>query len=107
MFSQLKRLAIRADVPIQDLEMDLRITYDLTGKFPAADFSSAAQGLSYLFRIQSTASIEKIIQVAQLTDRSCHTVNSMRKRMPVTGKVSVDGREYDIAIERDQVMVQV
>jgi uncharacterized OsmC-like protein len=107
MFSQLKRLAIRANVPIQDLEMDLRITYDLTGKFPTADFSSAAQGLSYLFRIQSTASIEKISQVAQLTDRSCHTVNSMRKRMPVAGKLSVDGREYDIAIERDQVMVQV
>jgi len=96
MFSQLKRLATRSEVPIQDLEMDLRITYDLTGKFPVIDLSEAAQGLSYLFRIQSAAAAEEIIKVAQLTDSSCHTVNSMRNRMPVSGKLILNEREYEI-----------
>jgi hypothetical protein len=34
MFSQLRRLAATAEVTIDDLEMGLRMTYDLTGKFP-------------------------------------------------------------------------
>jgi uncharacterized OsmC-like protein len=96
MFSQLKRLAGKAEVQIQDLEMDLRVTYDLTGTFPAGDPSRAAQGLSYCFKIDSTAPTEKLIKVAQQADRSCHTVNSMRKRMPVSGKVLLKEREYEI-----------
>lgn len=96
MFSQLKRLAIRSAVPVEDLEMDLRVTYDLTGRFPAADPSRAAQGLSYLFKIDSPAPMEQIIKLAQLADRSCHTVNSMRQRMPVAGKVILGQREYEI-----------
>ena len=53
MFSQLKRFAAKAEVSIDDLEMDLRMTYDLTGKFPIKNFSDAAQGISYIFKIKS------------------------------------------------------
>jgi hypothetical protein len=28
-----------------------------------------------------------VIKVAQAADKGCHTVNSMRKRMPVSGKL--------------------
>lgn len=96
MFSQFKRLAAKAEVLLDDLEMDLRMTYDLTGKFPLKDFSQAAWGLSYLFSIKTAAPVEKVIQVAQLADKGCHTVNSMRKRMPVAGKIILDEREYAI-----------
>src|SRR4026209_2543113 len=47
MFSQFKRLAAKAEVALDDFEMDLRMTYDLSGRFPLKDFSQAAQGLSY------------------------------------------------------------
>ena len=96
MFSQLRRFAATAEVTIDDLEMDLRMTYDLTGKFPIKNFSDAAQGLSYLFKIKSTAPIENIIKIAQSADRGCHTVNSMRKRIPVAGKLILNDREYEI-----------
>jgi uncharacterized OsmC-like protein len=96
MFSQFKRLAAKAEVLLDDLEMDLRMTYDLTGKFPRKDFSQAARGLSYLFSIKTAAPVEKVIQVAQLADKGCHTVNSMRKRMPVAGKITLNEREYEI-----------
>jgi uncharacterized OsmC-like protein len=62
MFSQLKRFASKDKVSIDDLEMDLRMTYDLTGKFPIKDFSDAAQGVTYLFKIKSAASVDKIIK---------------------------------------------
>jgi len=94
MFSQFKRLAAKADVALDDLEMDLRMTYDLSGKFPLKDFSRAAQGLTYSFNIKSEAPADKIIKVAQSADKGCHTVNSMRKRMAVSGKIILNGREY-------------
>jgi len=97
MFSQLKRLAARAQVAIDDLEMDLRMTYDLSGRFPVKDFADAAQGLAYVFKISSAAPAEKIIKVAQLADKGCHTVNSLRRRMPVVGKIILGDREYAIA----------
>lgn len=96
MFSQLKRFASKANVPIDDLEMDLRMTYDLSGKFPVKDFSDAAQGLTYLFKIHSGAPLDKVIQIAQTADKGCHTVNSMRKRIPVSGKLILNDREYEI-----------
>ena len=96
MFSQFKRLAVKADVALDDLEMDLRMTYDLSGKFPLKDFSQAAQGLSYLFSIKTAAAADEVIKVAQFADKGCHTVNSMRKRMPVSGKIILNDREYAI-----------
>jgi uncharacterized OsmC-like protein len=96
MFSQFKRLATKWEVLLDDLEMDLRMTYDLSGKFPIKDFSDAAQGISYVFKIVSPAPLEKVIKIAQAADKGCHTVNSMRKRMPVTGKFMLNDREYPI-----------
>jgi len=96
MFSQFKRLAAKADVLLDDLEMDLRMTYDLSGKFPTNDFSQAAQGLSYFFNIKAAAPIDRVVKVAQLADKGCHTVNSMRKRMPISGKIILNQHEHDI-----------
>jgi hypothetical protein len=76
--------------------MDLRMTYDLTGKFPIKNFSDAAQGISYIFKIKSQWPLENVIKVAQAADKGCHTVNSMRKRMPVSGKLILNDRGYEI-----------
>ncbi len=97
MFSQFKRLATKWEVLLDDLEMDLRMTYDLSGKFPIKDFSDAAQGISYVFKIASPSPLADVIKIAQAADKGCHTVNSMRKRMPVSGKIRLNDSEYDIA----------
>jgi hypothetical protein len=76
--------------------MDLRMTYDLSGKFPLKNLSDAAQGISYVFKIESAAPLDKVIEVAQAADKGCHTVNSMRKRMPVAGKIMLNQRVYEI-----------
>jgi hypothetical protein len=70
--------------------MDLRMTYDLTGKFPIKNFSDAAQGISYIFKIKSPSPLENVIKVAQASDKGCHTVNSMRQRIPVSGSRGAD-----------------
>ena len=72
----------KAAVAIDDLEME--------------DFSQAARGLSYFVNIKTAAPTDKVIKVAQFADKGCHTVNSMRKRMPVAGKIILNEREYAI-----------
>jgi uncharacterized OsmC-like protein len=96
MFSQFQRLAVKSEVALDDLEMDLRMTYDLSGKFPIKDFTEAAQGISYVFKIASRSPLDKVVKLAQAADKACHTVNSMRKRMPVAGKILLNDREYAI-----------
>ena len=96
MFSQFKRLAAKAEVAVDDLEMELRMTYDLSGKFPIKDFSDAAQGIAYVFKIKSAAPLEKVLAVVQAADKGCHTVNSMRKRVPVSGRFVLNECIYDL-----------
>jgi hypothetical protein len=97
MFSQFKRLAAQARVVIDDLEMDLRMTYDLKGNFSVDNLTTqAAQGISYTFNIKSEAPLETVIKIMQAADKGCHTVNSMRKRMTVAGKFVLNEREYQI-----------
>jgi uncharacterized OsmC-like protein len=86
MFSQMARFAVKLKLPIEDAEMDLRMTYDLRVKKRISDFSTAAQDLA----------VEKILRLANLTDKGCHTVNSMRKRVPVSGKLLLNNEEFAI-----------
>jgi uncharacterized OsmC-like protein len=96
MFSQMARFAARLDVPLENAVMDLRITYDLRTKLRLNDLATAAQALAYTITVESPAPLERVIRVAQLTDKGCHTVNSMRKRLPVTGKWVHNKREFDV-----------
>jgi uncharacterized OsmC-like protein len=97
MFSQMARFAARSDVPLANAVIDLRITYDLRTKLRINDLATAAQALTYSIDVESPAPLERMIRVAQLTDKGCHTVNSMRKRLPVTGKWVHNKRELDIS----------
>ena len=90
------RFASRMKVAIDDAEMDLRVAYDLRAKKRVTDYVTAAQELSYFLKIKSQAPEERVIRVAQLTNKGCHTVNSMRKRVPVSGTLLLNEREIAI-----------
>jgi uncharacterized OsmC-like protein len=96
MFSQMARFAARLDVPLENAVMDLRMTYDLRTKVRLNDLATAAQALTYSFNVESPAPLERVIRVAQLTDKGCHTVNSLRKRLSVVGKWIHNDREIEI-----------
>ena len=96
MFSQLTRYASQLDVPIEDAEMDIRMSYDTRGKLLLADVSPAAQGVHYVLKIQSPAPREKVQQVTQMIEKGCHTVNTIRNPIPVSGKLVHNGEEFEI-----------
>jgi len=96
MFSQMTRFAARLEVPLYDAELDLRMTYDLQSKSRLNDLATAAQALRYRFTVSSSAPLERVIRLAQLADKGCHSVNSMRKRITVAGEWICNGHEFDI-----------
>ena len=96
MFSQMARFAARLEVALENAVMELRMTYDLRTRLRLNNFATAAQALTYRFNVKSPAPLERVIRLAQLTDKGCHTVNSMRNRVPVTGTWVYNDREFDI-----------
>jgi len=96
MFSQLTRYASQLDIEIEDAEMDIRMTYDTRGKLLLEDVSPGCKELTYVFKIQSPAPSEKIQEMLRLIEKGCHTINSLKNPVPVTGKLVHNG--MDIAL---------
>ena len=93
MFSQLTRYAAELDIPIVDAEMDIRIHYDTLGKLLLEDVSPGAQGLQYTLSIQSPASPEQVRHLVELIEKGCHTINTIKEPVPVSGAVVHNGTE--------------
>ncbi len=96
MFSQLTRYASELDVQIDDAEMDIRMSYDTRGKLGLADVSPACQGVTYILNIKSPAPSEKVQELVGLIERGCHTVNTIRNPVPVSGKLVHNGQEFEV-----------
>ena len=98
MFSQLTRYASQLDIPIEEAEMDIRITYDVRGKLLLEDVSPAAQGVEYTFDIKSPAPPDRVRQMIQMIEKGCHTINTIRQPTPVSAKLIHNGREVELGI---------
>jgi len=95
MFSQLTRYASQLDIEIEAAEMDIRMTYDTRGKLLLADVSPACRELTYVFKIQSPALSAKVREMLQLIEKGCHTINSLKTPVPVSGKLVHNGLEIE------------
>ena|SRR3989304_1792758 len=96
MFSQLARYASELDIPIEEAEMDLRMSYDTRGKLLLDDVSPGAQAVSYVFDIQSPAPPERLREMLRLIERGCHTTNTIRNPTPVRGRLIHNGVELPL-----------
>ncbi len=96
MFSQLTRYASELDIQVEDAEMDIRMTYDTRGKLLLGDVSPGCRDLTYVFKIKSPAPSEKVQELVQMIEKGCHTINSLRSPVPVSGKLVHNGQEFNV-----------
>ena len=96
MFSQLTRYASELDIPVEEAEMDIRMSYDTRGKLGLAEVSPACQEVTYLWTIKSPASPEKVRQMVEMIEKGCHTMNTIKNPVPVSGKVVHNGQEFEV-----------
>lgn len=96
MFSQLTRYASELDIQIDEAEMDIRMSYDTRGKLLLADVSPACQEVSYVLSIKSPAPAERVREMVDMIERGCHTMNTIKNPIPVSGKLVHNGREFKV-----------
>jgi len=96
MFSQLARYASQLDVEIEDAEMDIRMSYDTRGKLLLADISPQCQELTYVWKVKSPAPPEKVQEMVRLIEKGCHTINTIRNPVPVSGKLVLNDQQLDL-----------
>lgn len=98
MFSQLTRYASELDVQIDDAEMDIRMSYDTRGKLGLADVSPACQEVTYVLDIKSPAPPERVRRMVEMIEKGCHTINTIKNPIPVSGKLLHNGQEFEIKV---------
>lgn len=98
MFSQLTRYAAELDIQIDDAEMDIRMSYDTRGKLGLADVSPACQEVNYVLDIKSPAPSEKVRQMIQMIEKGCHTINTIKNPIPVSGRLVHNGQEFEVKL---------
>lgn len=98
MFSQLTRYASELDIQIDDAEMDIRMTYDTRRKLLLADLSPACQELTYVLNIKSPAPSEKVRELMHMIEKGCHTINTLRNPVPISGKLVHNGQEFEVRV---------
>ena len=96
MFSKMAWFAGKLKVPVSYAELNLCMAYDLSVRQRIGDFTSATKSFTYQIRIESGAVPGDVLRLAQLAGHGCHTVTSLRKRVPVIGQLLLNEREYDI-----------
>ena len=96
MFSQLTRYASQLDIEIEDAEMDIRMTYDTRGKLLIEDVHPGCRELTYVFKIKSPASSDKVQDMVRLIEKGCHTINSLKNPVPVAGRLVHNGEEITV-----------
>lgn len=98
MFSQLTRYASELDIQVDEAEMDIRMTYDTRGKLLLADVSPACREVSYVLNIKSPAAAERVREMVDMIERGCHTMNTIKNPIPVSGKLVHNGREFEVKV---------
>jgi hypothetical protein len=97
MFSQLTRYASEFAVQIDRAELDIRIEYRGLGKMMVNEDSPAAQRVTYQWEIDSPSPRERISEMLAWIEKGCHTVNSLRQPIPVTGSLQLNGADLPFA----------
>jgi hypothetical protein len=93
MFSQLTRYASEFGVQIDKAELDIRIEYSGLGKMLVNEENPAAQRMTYKWEIESPSPREKVSEMLGWIEKGCHTVNSLRQPIPVTGGLQLNGAD--------------
>jgi hypothetical protein len=64
------------------------------GKVDLAKFREVHRELTYVFRIKSPAPSEKARELLRMIEQGCHTINSLKNPVPVSGKLIHNGQEF-------------
>jgi uncharacterized OsmC-like protein len=90
------RYAVLHGLQFDSLETSVRGHWDRKGQFEIDGANPSFKDMTVETRVTTKAPVEKVVEVARITHRTCPMHATIVRAMPVTDKLIVNGREVPL-----------
>ncbi len=99
LITQIARFAPLYDVPLYDVQADVRAEFNVADKFGVEGPNGAFEQVTYTVEVRSSASPEQLRQLIEHAERACHAAQSLRQSVPVRVAVQLNGQPLSLMDE--------
>jgi len=99
LITQMARFAPLYDVPLEEVQADVRADFDIADKFGMAGPDSAFEHVTYTLTVRSSAPPERLRLLIEHAERACHATQSLRQPVPVSLEVHLNGQPLPLIRE--------
>ncbi len=99
LITQMARFAPLYDVPLEEVQADVRAEFDIADKYGMEGPSGAFEQVTYTLTVSSSAPPEQVRLLVEHAERACHTAQSLRQPVPVSIEVHLNGQPLPLTRE--------
>ena len=99
LLTQIARFAPLYDVPLEEVQADVRAEFNAADKFVTDGGHGAFEQVTYSITVRSNAPPERVRLLIEHAERACHAAQSLRQPVPVSLEVQLNGRPLPLAAE--------
>jgi uncharacterized OsmC-like protein len=99
LITQLARFAPLYDVPLEEVQADVRADFNAADKFVTDGSGGAFEQVTYALTVRSSAPPEQVRLLIKHAERACHATQSLRQPVPVSLEVHLNGQRLPLTAE--------
>jgi uncharacterized OsmC-like protein len=97
LITQLARFAPLYDVPLEDVQADVRAEFNIADKFGLEGPDGAFEQVTYALTLRSSAPPEQVRLLVEHAERACHAAQSLRQPVPFSLEVQLNDEPLPLA----------
>ncbi len=99
LLTQTARFAPLYDVPLEEVQADVRAEFNAADKFVTDGSHGAFEQVTCALTIRSSAPPERVRLLIEHAERACHATQSLRQPVPVSTSVQLNGQPLPLIVE--------
>ncbi len=99
LITQLARFAPLYDVPLEEVQADVRAEFNAADKFVTDGGNGAFEQVTYALTVRSAAPPERVRLLIEHAEQACHAAQSLRQPVPVALEVQLNGQPLPLTRE--------
>ena len=99
LITQIARFAPLYDVPLEEVQADVRAEFNAADKFVTDNSNGAFEQVTYTITVRSSAPPEHVRLLIEHAERACHATQSLRQPVPVSLEVHLNGQRLPLTAE--------
>ena len=99
LITQIARFAPLYDVPLEEVQADVRAEFNAADKFVTDDSNGAFEQVTYALTVRSSAPASRVRPLIEHAERACHATQSLRRPVPVSLEVQLNGQPLPLTGE--------